>query len=262
MTTKIEWCDETWNPVTGCTPISEGCQNCYAERMAKRLAGRFGYPADDPFRPGTYHEDKFIQPTRWRKPRRIFVCSMGDIFHEDVPDWLINKVSAMMAHPMSGGAHHTYMLLTKRPERLFVIGGRPEHFKDWPNIWLGVTAENQARADERARTLIKVPAAVRFLSVEPILERIDLFQAGAFVGGPCGGGGDSGPVEYDVTANIDWVICGPETGPGARPFQYDWARDLRDQCRAVGVPFFYKKHDHQDTPEDLRIAELPKGRRT
>lgn len=238
MPTKIEWCQETWNPITGCTPISEGCQHCYAARMAKRLAGRFGYPKDNPFKPGIFHSRQYAKPASWRKPRMIFVCSMGDLFHQDVPGHLINKIFAMMLHPMSGADHHTYLLLTKRPERI-LQAAHPERFKGRPNIWLGVTAENQNRHDERWESLKKIPAHTRFLSIEPMLEPVELTP--------------------ECISRPDWVICGPETGPIARPFNYDWARALRDQCQRMDIPFFYKKHDHPDTPEDLKIKEFPQG---
>lgn len=234
MPTKIEWCDETWNPITGCTSVSEGCKNCYAADMANRLRGRFGYPKENPFRPGIYHDDKMIEPSRWRKSRRIFVCSMGDLFHESVSDERINRVFARMVHPMAGSDHHTFMLLTKRPER--ILKGHPEHFKGWPNVWLGVTAENQKRYDERWKVLSKIPAWIRFVSVEPMLEPVS--------------------IHFEID-KPEWVICGPETGKKARFFDFEWARSLRDQCKKYGIPFFYKAHDRKETPDDLKIAEFP-----
>jgi len=214
--TKIEWADATWNPITGCTPISEGCQNCYAKRMANRLAGRFGYPADDPFRV-TLHPDRLEEPMHWRKPRRIFVCSMSDLFHPDVPDRFIQRVFNVMTHPFSSAAyHHTFMLLTKRPER--ILTGHAERFAEWPHIWLGVTIESAKHVD-RASILRQIPASVRFISVEPMLSALP---------------------NMDMTG-IHWVICGGETGPGARPMRAHWARDLRDQCQLAGVPFFFKR---------------------
>lgn len=244
MPTKIEWCDETWNPVTGCTPISEGCKNCWAGRMSKRLAGRCGYPADDPFRV-TFHADQLAQPRRWKKPRRIAVSLMGDLFHEDVPDEWIDKVFGVMAICQQ----HTFMLLTKRPERMakYLACDDPhqrihEEVKWWlgyecptrrainrsdlplSNVWLGTTVENQKAADERIPWLLKCRAAVRFLSCEPLLGPIDL----------CGDIGFP-PDE------LSWVIAGGESGPGARPMHPDWARSIRDQCQAAGVPFFFKQ---------------------
>lgn len=262
MPTKIEWAEETWNPVSGCTKVSEGCQHCYAERMAKRLAGRFGYPADEPFRV-TFHEDRLNEPLRWRKPRRVFVCSMGDLFHEAVPlAWVELIYATMLKAPQ-----HTYLILTKRPERmqtairvlaqnqhliaqkygavLSVFGGYgarpPSH------IWLGVTAETQKRADERIPILLQTSAAVRFVSVEPMLSEIRL--RGKWL--------DPYPIRsYDTPRfdrhtgktrfvdtprpSLDWIIVGGETGPGARPMHPDWARSIRDQCQAVEKPFFFK----------------------
>ena len=252
MSTKIEWAEETWNPISGCTKISPACDHCYAERMAHRLAGRCGYPTDEPFRV-TLHPDRLSQPLRWRKPRRIFVVSMGDLFHEDVPDRYIAAVFGVM----SACPQHTFMVLTKRPERMrewcMWVSGSPhhqahdviydmmcDHFEEslwpddtderWPlpNVWLGVTAEDQRRADERIPVLLSIPAAVRFVSVEPMLGQIDATDyLNPSPGGRCSNA-------------IDWVICGGETGPGARPMNHHWTRELRDQCSSSGIPFFFK----------------------
>ena len=223
MTTKIEWAQETWNPITGCSKISEGCQNCYAERMAKRLAGRSGYPKADPFKV-TFHPERLTQPHKWKKPRMIFVCSMGDLFHEGVdPGWLTDVFGVMHRNPQ-----HTFILLTKRPENV------PAH-KTWhrKNIWLGVTAENQQRADERIPTLLKIPAAVRFVSVEPMLGAVDLNERELLI--------DKRRFKYTIGNYLDWVICGGETGPGARSMQIEWVQNLKDQCVVAGVPFFLKQ---------------------
>ncbi len=249
MPTKIEWCDEVWNPVTGCDPISEGCQNCYAKRMANRLQGRFGYPAGNPFRV-IWHEDKLKKPTHWRKPRRIFVVSMGDLFHKDVPDEYIWKV---FEEAICGNRRHTYMFLTKRPERMrdwflanqhrfWNFPSKPNKFGPymtvpWPDhcIWLGVTAENQARANERIPVLLSVPAAVRFVSVEPMLGPVDLRRFLWW-------GIHPGEGKWRTTPSpISWVIAGPETGPGARPCKAEWIEDLGRQCKAAGVSFFDKR---------------------
>jgi protein gp37 len=238
-TTGIEWTDATWNPVTGCSPISPGCEHCYAARMAQRLAGRCGYPADEPFRPGTVHEDKMSEPTRWKTPRRVFVCSMGDLFHEDVPDHVRLDVLTVMAWT---APQHTYLLLTKRPavmRRYFesitwaaVEGKRvmpvpfdkvdPAQLAEAPfpaNIWLGVTAEDQKRADERLPILTSIPAMHHFVSCEPLL----------------------GPVDVTPWAEaLDWVILGGETGPGARPMHPNWARAIVCEREDAGVPVFFK----------------------
>lgn len=262
MTTKIEWTEETWNPVTGCTPISEGCAHCYAKRMARRLAGRCGYPRGDGFEV-TLHPDRLDQPLRWKKPRRVFVCSMGDLFHERVPFYGIADVFHTMMGECSGEAapRHIYQLLTKRPWRALDffawLAKQDGHDEAWlgglgawmryqralPSyIWLGVTAENQARADERIPLLLQTPAAVRFVSVEPMLGSVDMD-----FGIPCAG---------QPANNVDWVICGGETGPGARPMDPGWARDLRDQCRAADVPFFMKKMSGGgQPPADLMVRE-------
>jgi len=191
MPTKISWTEETWNPVTGCTKVSEGCANCYAERMAKRLAGRCGYPAD-PFKV-TFHPGRLDQPGKWRKPKMVFVCSMGDLFHEDISDEQIDQVYAVMA----ATPRHTYQVLTKRPERFrqynASIGGTMR--RDWvasrvcrllkttqipsfewplPNVWHGTSAENQRCFDERVPLLLQTPSAVRFVSLEPLLGPVDI----------------------------------------------------------------------------------------
>lgn len=243
--TKIEWADAVWNPVTGCTPSSQGCQNCYAQRMAKRLAGRCGYPADDPFRV-TLHPEKLEEPLHWKKPRRVFVCSMGDLFHEDVPFEFIEQVFEVMRK----AEQHMFLVLTKRPRRakMFLDPNlRSDTFKNWPfpNAWLGVTAENQRMADERIPILLETPASVRFVSCEPLLGPIDL---GQWLECPtCAGSGEIyNPIEdafEDCPAHfspLHWVIAGGETGPGARPMHPDWVRTLRDQCQVAGVPFFFK----------------------
>lgn len=282
MSTKIEWADKTWNPITGCTPISEGCQNCYAERMSKRLAGRFGYPKDEPFKPGVVHEDKLYEPLKWRKPRRIFVSSMGDIFHEAVAKEALFEVFNTMAswaiscrkkdcdHEEVECWHdpgHTYMILTKRPENIQPAFERMFEFAShlsgecalnvmretdgWPlsNVWLGVTAENQRTADERIPILLQIPAAVRFVSVEPMLGPVDI--------SPWMASGYLEPPHDDI---INWVICGGETGPGARPMHREWALNLKNQCVDAGVPFFYKGWGDWYKKYTLRLDRLLDGR--
>ena len=257
MSTKIEWVTnldgtkgETWNPITGCTKISEGCQNCYAERMSKRLAGRCGYPKENPFQV-TLHPDKLDQPLRWKKPRMIFVCSMGDLFHDDIDFGWIRRIWATMTI----NRQHIYLILTKRPERMksFFEWMDKQEFKietSWDNIWLGVTTENQQRADERIPILLQIPAAVRFVSVEPMLGPVDLTQIDIggnvwinSLTGDCKSYHPYGGMwKINESKNkLDWVICGGETGPGARPMHPEWARSLRDQCQAAGTPFFFKQ---------------------
>src|SRR5208283_5169289 len=228
--TKIEWCDKVWNPVTGCTPISEGCQNCYAERMARRLAGRFGYPMRGGFAV-TLHEDKIEEPAKWVKPRRIFVCSMADLFHEDVDEQWIRDIF----HIMDIHRRHTYLLLTKRPGRMaaFIRKDRLDMAKDYPHVWLGVTAENQARADERIPILLQIPAAKRFVSIEPMLGPIYAYPYLGCTGMP--------DCLFCETAGkkLDWIILGQETGPGAR--KAEWFNSIIGQCKSAGVPVFVKK---------------------
>ncbi len=238
---KIEWTDKTWNPVTGCTPISEGCQNCYAARMAKRLAGRFGYTKDDPFKPGVVHHNQMDKPYHWKKPQKIFVCSMGDLFHpmNEIKD--INSVFIRMCM----ADWHTYMVLTKRPhefKKFLSIGTGWRGMLE--NVWFGVTAENQKRADERIPILLEITAAVRFVSVEPILETVDVVWRGG----------------------IDWVIVGPETGPGRRECKIDWIERIAEDCMIQDIPLFIKaiplngkiSKNMDEWPEHLRLREFPK----
>jgi protein gp37 len=235
--TKIEWVarpgttPETWNPVTGCTKISEGCRNCYAERMARRLAGRFGYPADEPFRV-TLHPSRLGQPLKWKKPRTIFICSMSDLFHKDVSWSFILDVIAIISRT----PQHTYLVLTKRASRMY------EFVRNMPqaqlgNIWLGVTAENQAAADERIPLLLQTPAAVRFVSCEPLLSPVLLEQYLWCLEDRPYGMNTLG----QIRPPLNWVIVGGESGSGARPMHPDWARGIRDQCQAAGVKFFFKQ---------------------
>ena len=276
---KIEWTDRVWNPVTGCTPISEGCDNCYAERMSKRLAGRCGYPEKEPFKV-TMHKNRLEEPLRWKKPSKVFICSMGDLFHEDVPESWISAVFLVMQR----AKRHTFMVLTKRPERmanfmdrwshcdndypeqagLLEVGssaGKPGGYGHYrredkkrpplPNVWLGVTAENQRMADIRIPILLQIPAAVRFVSIEPMLGLVSLKKYLGIVSGcqrhcphtksMCRLHSWECEEAHDNINGLDWVICGGESGSGARPMHTDWARSLRDQCQASGVPFMFKQ---------------------
>ena len=208
---KIEWTEQTWNPVTGCTKISPGCKFCYAEVMAQRLQamGAFGYQRGFVL---TLHEERLNQPIRRKKPTVYFVNSMSDLFHEDVPDAFIEQVMAVATQT----PQHTYQILTKRAERL------PHFFSQRSvpnNVWLGVSVENRQHGLPRIEHLRKVAARIRFLSVEPLLENL-------------------GPMNLD---GIHWVIVGGESGPNARPMRPEWALAVRNQCEAVGVAFFFKQ---------------------
>ena len=245
MATKIEWTDEVWNPVTGCSKISEGCQNCYAERMAKRFWGR-------PFSEIICQEHRLKKPYQWKKPRRIFVNSMGDLFHDDVPFGFIDKVFGKMAVC----EHHLFMILTKRPKRMKEYIDKllcNQILGAFPNVWLGVTAENQEHADKRIPILLETHAALRFVSCEPMLGQVDLnFDAINDLGR-----WDSVGRELPLR-RIDWVICGAETGSRVREMSPEWARSLRDQCEEAEVPFFMKKMSYSQTvPDDLKIMEFP-----
>ena len=244
--TKIEWADEVWNPVTGCTPISEGCRNCYAKRMAARLKGRYGYPEDEPFR-STFHPDRLEQPFKGSN-KRYFVCSMSDLFHDHVP---IQTILTVFDHAEQAALKHghTFIFLTKRPIRMKhavekwlefgrLMSGLEEN-NPFP-LWLGVSVEDQRTADERIPILLQIPAAVRFVSVEPMLGAVDLNKLPKF---DIPGDGVDRCTHYEAPWDeyLHWVVCGGETGPGARPMHPDWPRGLRDQCQAAGVPFFFKQ---------------------
>ena len=206
----IEWTDATWNPVTGCSKISPGCKNCYAERMAKRLKAMGQPNYANGFRV-TLHPHMLHLPLTWRKPRRVFVNSMSDLFHDDVPLNFIRRVFAVMAE----ANWHQYQLLTKRSARALEL----DRQLDWhPNIWLGVSIEN-ADYVHRIEDLRRTGAHVRFLSLEPLL----------------------GPLPKLDLEGIDWVIVGGESGPKARPMKPEWVRQIRDQCLETGVPFFFKQ---------------------
>ena len=261
--TKIEWTHRkgttgvTWNPVSGCSKISEGCAHCYAERMSKRLGGRFGYPEDEPFRV-TLHPERLMEPRYWVKPRTVFVCSMGDLFHDAVPGTFIHRVWMQMALCHD----HTFLVLTKRPERMAQIVPALNGYEHGTpgNIWLGVTAENQQRADERIPLLLQCPAAVRFVSVEPMLGAVDFHVPSV----PDGSGAWRNALTvddpYTKERHLDWIICGGETGPGARTMDPALARSVRDQCKAAGIPFFFKKMSNKaPIPDDLMIREWPQG---
>jgi len=233
--TKIEWSDLVWNPVTGCTPVSEGCANCYARRFAYRLRGRFGYPADDPFRV-TLRPERLVQPYRWRRGV-VFVCSMGDLFHEDVPRWFIQRVLDVAADELN--ANKIFVFLTKRPERMVKeIKAWQNKRQNWGtklgNWWLGTSVENQQRLLERLRYVCYTPVLYcgRFISFEPLLGEIDLITAAQKI---C-------PDLCDKEIRpLDLVIVGAETGAGRRPCDINRVRRIRDNCAAYDIPFFLKQ---------------------
>jgi protein gp37 len=234
--TKIEWATKVWNPVTGCSKVSAGCANCYAERIAKRLwASQYEPNADGSPRKFTdvmCHEDRLNIPSTWKKPARVFVNSMSDLFHEDVPDEFIDRVGQAISRCK---IPHTFMILTKRPQRMMEYFLDRGNFTD--NVWLGVTVENQKAADKRIPLLLQTPAAVRFVSVEPMLEQIYLrnYLPRTI---PLPRYKQDGKL---IVSDLDWVICGSESGQGARPFDIEWARSLKDQCVNANVPFFLKQ---------------------
>lgn len=211
----IEWTDATWNPVRGCTKISPGCKHCYAETFAERFRGVKGHPYEQGFDLRLVPE-KLVEPLRWRTPKMIFVNSMSDLFHDQVPENYIEAVARVMV----AAKWHTYQVLTKRSERLRVLLDSKLSFAaNQPHIWWGVSVEDRKYGLPRVADLQKAHAAVRFLSIEPLLEDIG---------------------KLDLTS-INWVIVGGESGPGARPIQKEWVVSLRGQCRGAKVPFFFKQ---------------------
>jgi len=278
--TKIEWTkgddgtpEATWNPVTGCTRVSEGCRNCYMARVVPRHG-------QDPWTV-VLHPDRLGIPLHWKKPRRIFVNSLSDLFHKDVPDGFIDMAFAVMAI----ARRHTFQVLTKRPKRMltylstltferlldcanhnsegrdhgpgaynfasinalstkarFIAGEKSAHWPmphpPLPNVWLGISCENQATADERIPLLLQTPSAMRFISAEPLLGPINLSLFQPFLARRSRG---SLAALRGIAKALDWVIVGGESGPHARPMHPDWARSLRNQCQAASVPFFFKQ---------------------
>ncbi|MDD4051209.1 MAG: phage Gp37/Gp68 family protein [candidate division Zixibacteria bacterium] len=224
LKSAIEWTESTWNPVTGCSRQSDGCTHCYAERMAKRLKAMGSPNYAHGFRV-TVHRDSLKLPLKWKKPQMIFVNSMGDLFHEKVPQRFIQDVFQVMAE----ASQHQFQVLTKRSERLREI----HKTLDWPdNVWMGVTVENEDcrfRIDDLRGT----GAKIKFLSLEPLL----------------------GPLPKLNLKKIDWVIVGGESGPGARPMQPEWVLDIRDQCLRAGVPFFFKQWGGFNKKKNGRILD-------
>jgi protein gp37 len=283
LNSKIEWTDSTWNVVTGCTKVSPGYDNCYAETLTERFHGKGS------FAEVKLHHDRLKAPLRWRKPRRVFVNSMSDLFHNDVPDEFIARVWAAMALT----PQHTYQILTKRHGRMRSLLSS-ERFRVWtwaaqaelggtctpddtwplPNVWGGVSVEDQRAAEIRIPALVETPLAGRFLSCEPLIGFVDLsvtwVRLGTLPVAPLG-------IHYDQDTGIgkhliSWVIAGGESGPAARPCDPEWIRSLVKQCQAAQVPVFVKQlgtvwarqngadskgGDPQYWPEDLRIREFP-----
>jgi len=312
--TGIEWTDTTWNPVRGCSRVSEGCRHCYAERVAARFVkpgqpyhgfAKVTAPRDLLDRVGGRRNgwtgvvrlvpEKLAEPLRWKKPRRIFVNSMSDLFHES----LSNEDIAAVFGVMAAAPRHTFQVLTKRARRMrewftwvdqqarsaavvefgspwwpvLVCARKAAGLVDrdfgvdgagstWPlaNVWLGVSVENQAAADERIPDLLATPAALRFLSCEPLLGPVNVCAVPDTKTRPADFHARNTPL-----GDIDWVIAGCESGPGARPAQVDWYRSLRDQCAAAGVPFFLKQakgtlHAGEYTLTDIRPIPMVNGR--
>ena len=298
-TSKIEWTDKTWNPIRGCSMVSAGCANCYAMKQAHRFSG-MGRPYENltevgPKGPRWNGNIRMVPgelkaPMTWKNPCRVFVNSMSDLFHDDVPDSFIDQVMQAMANTK----RHTYQVLTKRPERMmdYLAGWWRRCYRSFetgesipvdpcPHIWFGVSVENQETADERITLLLQTPAAVKFLSCEPLLGPIDLAMALEPFH-------SHDPMLNRNVAPVQWAIVGGESGPGARPCDVAWIRSIKDQCKAADVPVFIKQlgakpyqspeddggtgyelsmkdrkgGDWNEWPEDLRVREFPtKGAR-
>ncbi len=234
---KIEWTEMTWNPVTGCTKVSAGCKHCYAERMSRRLK----LMGNKRYRNGfklTLHEDLLDAPRKWRSPRMIFVNSMSDIFHQNVPTGFIEQAFKTM----NDCSQHIFQILTKRSGRLKSLANK---LKWTPNIWMGVSVEDN-RVYQRIHDLREVPSHTRFLSCEPLI----------------------GPVDDLPLRGIHWVIVGGESGPGARPMKEDWVLSIKDQCRTFGASFFFKqwggvqKHRNGRILNNRTYDEIPAGPKT
>lgn len=267
MTTKIEWCDLTINPIVGCSKISPGCKNCYAEKMAYRLKcmgiPKYQNVVDKNGWTGEIGVDFSCFNNLPKKPKRIFVGSMGDLFHENVHESWIDEIFKKIGFEY---IQHTFIILTKRPKKAKLYFERLFKYnkKIYPNVWIGITCENQETADERIPVLLQIPAQVWFVSGEPMLEKINIkrFLHPEFdICEPvCPEYNDCDPAEclkFCGWKGIDWVICGAETGPGKRPMDIEWAYDLQNQCDAAGVPFFFKKDSNGNFPEGFS-REFPK----
>ena len=224
----IEWTDATWNPVTGCTKVSRGCDHCYAERFAERWRGIAGHPYEQGFDLRLW-EARLEQPAQWRRPRMIFVNSMGDLFHKDIPSPFIDQVFGVM----EAVDHHIYQVLTKRSLRMRdYLKGRYANRNAPSHIWCGVSVEDHT-VRSRIHHLAMAPAAIRFLSLEPLL----------------------GPLGNIDLKGMSWVIVGGESGPAARPMDPEWVRSIRDQCQAAKVPFFFKQWGGRTPKAGGRLLE-------
>ncbi len=285
--TAIEWTDKTWNPITGCSKVSQGCKNCYAEREWKRLSANPKQPDyfGRKFTDVKFHPHRLVVPFQWKKPARVFVNSMSDMFHESLSWKSIGYVfAAMMLNP-----HHIFQILTKRPERMlqflllpgiadrvtvqaqeicetFAVSLPTQTIGQWPlpNVWKGVSVEDPETAAHRIPYLLETPAAVRWISAEPLLGPIDLAHLGRcdevlshwdVLRGAYFCDGRNEPAQ---TNRLDWVVIGGESGPKARPMQAEWAQSMRDQCQAAGVKYFFKQWG-EFLPPDQDGAMLPAG---
>lgn len=269
----IEWTEQTWNPITGCNKVSPGCANCYAEGIAKRFWG------DRKFSDVQFHPKRLGQPLKRKKSTMYFVNSMSDLFHEAVTFQQKLEIFSVISRT----PQHTYQVLTKRPERMMnFMSDYIASFGPLPNLWLGVTVENQRTADERVPLLLQTPADVRFLSCEPLLEEIDLTGAFAEIDG---NGEPWAPrCNPDGSNAIDWVIVGGESGPKSRPCDIAWIRSIVEQCKEAEVACFVKQlgskpvetvteglqwdwgpttgkaNNPDEWPQDLRVREFPRSR--
>lgn len=260
--TSISWTQKTWNPVSGCTKISDGCKFCYAERIADR------FWKDRKFTDIQCHEDRLDQPLHWKKPSMIFVNSMSDLFHEKVPLTFIDKILSITCHC----PQHIFQILTKRPERMLQLIRDEYNWKDYEkfgekmyqNIWFGVSVENQKTADERIPLLLQVPAKVRFVSYEPALEEIDIFKYLYHDSEFCSCAGDIDYCPHNGN-KLDWVIAGCESGIKRRKAKELWFTVIKHHCHRFNIAFFMKQmevngkvtEDMSKFPIDLQVREYP-----
>ena len=256
--TKIPWAEYVWNPFAGCSPVSEGCRNCYADGLHTQrheafLNGKIvPKQYEKPFSKIQFLKQRLEEPLHWKKPRTVFVNSMSDLFHEDVQEeWIIEILKVIEQCPQ-----HIFMVLTKRPERMRkLFKDVRDHFEPWPlpNLWLGVSVEDQKSANKRIPDLLRTPAVKRFSSCEPLLGPVDLtwvnYDDVTLINSLTSYHGFPTPHQKG-TLKLDWVICGGESGQNARPMHPDWVRSVRDQCQEAGTPFFFKQWGEWIVPFD------------
>jgi len=252
--TKISWTDATWNPITGCTKVSPGCKYCYAERWANARMGQFAKSKERKFSDIVIHEDKFDDPIKWKRPRMIFVCSMSDLFHEKISFAVLDTIFNVMRF----ADHHIFQVLTKRIDHAldYIEYLKHQEMSLPKNVWFGVSIENQATADERIPKLQLIDASVKWLSIEPLLDEIDLKDSIWFATGfPVGKNINGKPLYSAYELGIDWIVVGGESGPKARPMNPRWVYKILNLCKSNRIPFFFKQWGEWVDPENFPIQK-------